>query len=580
VENSIELASASQLVSSETIASVVASGALPDGEYVAKIHGVDHYTGDVGKLTLDIELRVVDGEHAGRTVFETLTLDIAKPDPLRGPWYRLGVIATAAGVPTPMSDPRRQLREGRALRVTVEGGSAKRYAPIAASAPLPLQIAPAPVVAALPAIVEVETPAPVVTVPEFTLRLPGILSDIAGAISETAPLPQPQLSGLAALSFAATVMGQIYVGPSGLATNLYLLGIAPSGAGKDRPQKALAAALDACALSSLICDEPASGSALLTRLGDTPNTLMLVDEFGKFARALFEQRAGAHQREIATHFLKLSGEPQAVYVARMYADPSARKTRPVRYPCLNVLAATTPSTYFSCLSREQVEDGLLGRFITLEAPGGLPAPNPDRGAFVMPQTAVEWARQVRARQPIDSAMLHGPFNPWRIAFADDRAAGVLSDLEADSRRRWQTEIDAGSGLEAMTRRWAEWGIKLATVGAAAVDPVEPRIRRDVAEWAAQFARYAGERAIDAVARHVADSQHDRNVKDCLAALERAGAKGLTEGQRCRNVGAFKRLTPRERNDVIAQLVESGAAARIGNLLMLTRYAPGGIGAAK
>jgi hypothetical protein len=573
------------------MSSVLGESNVPDGEYVATTSVeimADTAGGDGHRVwSVDFEFRISDGPFAGSPLF--LTLELREDDPARercdrGPWYVYGTLAQVyANAPkvfehstTPESRARfrANFQPTRPGLVTAEKGTVvrTRYCDrptmLCAAAALRASLTPGsnriePTLSASGSAAS--------SIPEFVLRPPGILAELAAAITETAPLPQPQLSTLGALSFAATVMGQIYIGPTGLGTNLYLLGVAPSGAGKDRPQKAIKAALDACELAEALSDEPLSGSALLTRLGEQPNSLLIIDEFGKFARSIVEQKAGSHQRDIATHWLRLSGEPEPLYTGRMYARPEERKQRPVRYACLNILASTTPSTFYSCLTREQVEDGLMGRFITLSAPDELPKPNQSQDRFMLPRRTVEWAKAIRYPSPHDPAVVVAPCSPYRVAYASDGAESVMRDLDSDSRRCWQEQRDAGSGLEAMTRRWVEWALKLGLVAAAATDPAEPMFRRNVAEWAASFAKYCGERSLAAFTRNVVESLHDRNVKDCLSALERAGAKGLTSDQRLRNVGAFKRLMPRERKDVIAQLIEGGDAVLIGDLLILSRH---------
>jgi hypothetical protein len=595
----IEQGHTSQLVPHETIPSpavsaksIPCSGAafthlLPDGEYTVTATADVAHDRERGLLLVDFEFRIIDGDHLGRSFWRTVELNPGDPEMHRcerGPWYVYGSFAqvfannpkvfrydgsreSASEFSANFSPPRPGL-------VTIKDGAAtscrKCEPPARAHFAEKLQTA---LVGEISRIESGSAPQRETSVPEFVLRPPGILSELACAITETAPLPQPQLSTLAALSFAATVMGQLYVGPTGFGSNLYLLGVADSGAGKDRPQKAVLAALLACGLAHFVADEPASGSALLTHLGESPNTLMIIDEFGKFARAIVEQKAGAHQREIATHMLKLSGEPQPQYISRMYARPEERKQRPIRYACLNILAATTPSTFYSCLSREQVDDGLMGRMVTLAVHGRLPETNARQGSFCAPPSLTDWARKIRVRVPHDPMVVATAASPFRIAYADDGAADVMQVLDAEARRCWEEHKAAGTGLEPMTRRWVEWALKLALVAAAACDPDEPLIRLRHAEWAASFARYCGQQSLEAFQRNVSESAHDRNIKDCLIALDRAGRRGLTDSQRLRNVGAFKRLTPRERKDVVSQLIESGEAVMYADILYSARHAP-------
>jgi hypothetical protein len=480
-----------------------------------------------------------------------------------------------------------QARNAARLQVLPPANDAQVSAPAQASASA---AAPSPIAQPRVDVVK-ENPAPVPrapwlaasdktgAIPEVLLRTPvPLLDEIANAITSTAYLPQPALSLQAALAFASTVMGQSYIGPTGLGTNNYFLGIALSGSGKDRPLKSVAQMLSDCGLGEFVSDEPASGSALLTRLADFPNSIMLVDEFGKFLHAVTEQKAGAHQREIASLWLKLSGSPVPEFISKMYADPQARKTRRPRYPCLNLFGVSTPSAFYASLTRAQVDDGLLNRCQVVILPESLPAINENASSLATPAGAIEWAREIRNRPaPGGPTCINGPFNPHRVPFGKG-AKTIVDELENESRRVFADHQRRETGLEALTRRWSEQAVKLATVAAGAEDPVEPRITPAVAEWACVYVMHNGRRSMSEFEARVSESPFDTKVKDCLVAFGRAGPEGLTERQINSKIRAFTRMPMRERRevmdhlqegDMIRVLFEEGGARRF----VLTKFCP-------
>lgn len=570
MENGTPLAIASQLVSSETIPKTGFDDedASPpsEGEFPLVLDSITSRDG-----FRDFRFRIASGYFAGE--FVVVPISERSINELGADYGELCDALDADERTPPEELPRCEFE----ANLYVEGGVQKlsrirprrrgNVVPFRAEAPNREFVAPSLVEAVESVVIRKERG------PDAIFRLPGVLDDFKNAILATAPLPQPLIAGAAALTFCSVLMGQRFVGPTGFSTNNYILSIAPSGSGKDRPLKALAAALAECGMGACLCDEPASGSALLTFLSMMSNAVMLVDEMGKFIRSLIDHRAGSHQRDIATHWLKLSGDPIPLYTGRIYADPKARKIDPIRYPCLNIAGVTTPASYYPCLTREQIDDGLLNRILTIVAPNDLPAPNPRVGPFVLPASVRNWARDVRRPMVHNESHLETPANPRTVAFADAATSRVFDELEAHGRQVWTDLVHEGSGLESLTRRWVEQALKLAVVAAGATDPLSPRITREIAEWAAAFVRHHGERSIAMIREHVSDSEHDARLKECVAALDRAGAKGLSESQRSGNVRAFKKLQARERREVIEQLIAAGTAVDVNGHLMLAKYLP-------
>lgn len=68
---------------------------------------------------------------------------------------------------------------------------------------------------------------------ELSTNVPGIVGDLMAWINGSTKTPVKPLALAASLTFLGTVSGRKYKGPTGLLTNLYTLGLADSGFGKD-----------------------------------------------------------------------------------------------------------------------------------------------------------------------------------------------------------------------------------------------------------------------------------------------------------------------------------------------------------
>lgn len=440
-----------------------------------------------------------------------------------------------------------------------------------AAAPRPFDPATGEVLEADPSVSVVEAPRTalpkMMPAPDFATRPPGILGDIAQWITESAHRPQPLLSPLGAIAFCAAVLGNTWQGPTGLSSNLYLTIVGPSGGGKDHVLRAPQALLQACGLSELCGGiDIASGAGLISRLVDRPNTFYALDEWGHYLSAMADPRFGGHHREVAKYLLQLSGRLHPVFGGKDYAMRTEASKRTAAYPCVNLLGATTPSTYFDALTLGQVRDGFLGRMLVVEC-RTVPPKNRRPSLDGVPAAFVDWAKTVRmplghgsdGGAPILGGSL--PSAPRRVGFADSHAERVLEEFD-DFADRERAHLEAsGDGFDNLVVRWHELALKLALVAAAAINPIEPRITVEAAEWAVQYVRYHGELSVHSVRARVTGSDFERKARDCLAALIAAGPAGHTLTSMVRSSRAFRKLTPKERTDVLRHLEESREAVR-------------------
>ncbi len=75
-----------------------------------------------------------------------------------------------------------------------------------------------------------------------------------------------------------------------------------------------------------------------------------------------------------------------------------------------------------------------------------------------------------------------------------------------------------------------------------------------AVWAIDFVRHFARRTIDAVERHVADTETEAHLKRLREIIRKAGSAGVTKSELTR---ASQWLRARDRDDILLTLVESG-----------------------
>ena len=127
-------------------------------------------------------------------------------------------------------------------------------------------------------------------------QVDGALRMFVDYATRSAVSPQPFLALGAGLCLVGAVAGRRYRTPTDLRSNLYAIGIADSGGGKDHARRCAKRALHAAGLDRYLGGEDfASSAGLLTSLQLHPARLFQLDEFGQFLKLVLAPRAPVPQ---------------------------------------------------------------------------------------------------------------------------------------------------------------------------------------------------------------------------------------------------------------------------------------------
>lgn len=394
----------------------------------------------------------------------------------------------------------------------------------------------------------IEAPEGVAMPPEL-LNPPGVLGDIARHILATAQRPQPVLAVTAALSLAGTVLGRKVATETGLRSNLYLVGVAGTAAGKEHPRNVIKNILSGANLSDFIGGEDiGSGQGLVSRVAASPNVLFQIDEFGLFMQDVQNPKAGSHRASILTNFIKLFSSAGTVYHGTEYANQKERPRQDIEYPCVHLHATTTPETLFDALGSQHVTSGYLNRMLVTFAGSERPRRQRARPAPT-PAAVKEWIEAARSMSN-GLAGLH-PGTP--IVVGMDGAAAALFDAFDDELEQRITEGEKKGTAPLWGRAW-EHAAKVALVCACAQRIAAPVIDRAAAEWAIHFVRFHVEAIEREVSARMADSPFMKVMLAAARAIQKAGKLGMTERDLSRACSPFKALKPQERNQVLEALL--------------------------
>ena len=395
--------------------------------------------------------------------------------------------------------------------------------------------------------------------PPHLLNAPGVLREFMDWMLSTAQKPQPILALAASLSIVSTVLAQKVKSQTGLRTNLYLVSVADTSAGKDHGRKCLKVALQAAGLSSMIGgEEIASGQGLLSRVAKTPTTVFQPDEFGLWMKSINAKNSSAHLQQIITNLMKLFTSAGTIYTGTEYADQGSKPRLDIEYPCVNLHATTTPEPLFDSFSSGDVASGNLNRLLILFAPGGR-FPMRFTDMTEPPEHLVLWMKAARALMQGMAGMT--PANPITIHM-DARAQALFAALY--EYQQDQEEAKREGGTHHLWGRCWEHAAKLAVVAACAqhtdaqeftdlIKQGQVVVTANAATWAIDFTKYVLTSMEHEVSTRVADSEFGQITQTVHRFISKAAEKGLTISQLARICRKFGGLMPIQQDAVMEAL---------------------------
>lgn len=403
---------------------------------------------------------------------------------------------------------------------------------------------------------------PVLQAEAFPLLIPdGLVGDLTRYMIATARRPQPVLSLGASLCAVGALMGRRYRTESNLRSNLYIVGVADSGSGKNHSREVINDLFLAAGLvDHLGGNKIASGAGLLTAVHRQPAILFQIDEFGMFLSAAADRRRSPHHiTAILDNMTELYTAAGSIFLGAEYANRDGHnERRDINQPCLCVYGTTTPVRFWSALEGANVIDGSLARFIILPTEDDYPEENPGSGLRVPPASLVDGLRLIASGGGRQTGNLAGrtagpetAVDPMVVPMQDTarEAFGTLG-------REITTELRAarGTAFTAILARIGENAQKLALIRAVGINPVAPTISGEDADWAIGLVRHYALRTMTAVERHVADNEIERNHKRILEIIRSAGGNGLGKSDLVRRT---QFIDKRQRDEILVTLIECG-----------------------
>jgi len=349
--------------------------------------------------------------------------------------------------------------------------------------------------------------------PEDLLDVPGFIREVTDYTLAVSPYPQPALAFAAALVLQAFLAGRKIRDAADNRTNLYVLALANSGAGKNEPRKVNQRICVEVGLQDCLGDGFASGEGIEDRLFLTPSVLFQTDEIDGLMNAI-NQAADARHEGIMNVLLKMYTSSSSIYPLRVKAG--GRSPGVIDQPSLCMLGTAVPKYYYEALSVRMLHNGFFARLIVLEAGrrgrGQTPLSRP------IPEAILRTARWWAGFRPGE-----GNLNDWHpvpvCVQATPEAEAALDEFRelADDRYAEAEDRDDPAGMAIWARAY-EKARKLALVYAASENHLQMRIGEPGVRWACRFVDYQTRRMLFMAGQHVAEGEFDARCKRMLEVL--------------------------------------------------------------
>lgn len=389
----------------------------------------------------------------------------------------------------------------------------------------------------------------------------GVIADMMTLMAATAKRPQPVLALGASLCAIGALMGRKYRTESNIRSNLYVVGIAESGAGKNHSRVVINELFrKATLLQYLGGNKIASGSGLLTAIQRQPAILFQLDEFGMFLSAAADRkRSPRYVCEILDLMTELYTTSGTTYFGVEYASTQHNNAhRAIHQPCACIYGTTTPLHFWQALQASNVADGSLARFLIMESEDDFPDSNEAFGVIDPPQDLID--RLILIHQGggklngnlTDVGAIDEVLVDPRIVPMTPQARATFRQLDQELVERLRTS--RGTGYSSILARIEENATKLALIRAVSRDPVDPQIDDHDAEWGIMLSRHCAELTIREASARVSENQVESHHKRAMQILRDAGMAGMSKSDFTRRT---QFMDHRQRDGVLRTLAEAG-----------------------
>ncbi len=348
--------------------------------------------------------------------------------------------------------------------------------------------------------------------PDELLRIPGFVNEVMDHCLATAPYPNLVMAFCGAVALQAFLAGRKVRDPGDNRTNIYLLGLAHSAAGKDWPRKLNTRILHEAGLADGLGERFASGEGIQDALFTNPAMLFQTDEIDGMLQSINRAKDARHEAIMST-LLTIYSSANSVYPMRRKAGKNSPGV--IDQPCLVIFGTAIPNHYYQALSDRMLTNGFFARMIILES--GPRASGQEPSIRELPPRMLSTARWWAEFQPGEGNLQNWHPIPLVVEHADaakDVLVATRLEAETEYAAAEQRNDDVGTTVWGRVNEQVR---KLSLLYAISENHKSPCISLAAAEWATRFVMHQTRRMLFMAYGHVADNPFHA---ECLKLMEK------------------------------------------------------------
>ena len=398
--------------------------------------------------------------------------------------------------------------------------------------------------------------------------LGGLCDSFAAWVIRGADHPQPGLTLGALLALGSVLAGRRLVYRRSLST-LYVVAMANSAEGKNRPQSCMSRVIDECwpclAGPNSFSSGPAFVDGVRKAVIQGTGTALVLDEYGMQLANMMGPRAPSHRQDIKQALTELATKGTDKWSPGLSLVKGGGKLE-LWAPSVTVLGSTTPESLHSVLTSTDVADGFVGRHVWCRAQDVLPMWQPpetrgDDGIPIDVRSAVltlkarhdDWHMALPVQESgLDEIRLYAPQHMDETPEA--REALLSHKLGCDEDRRTGKRMEIP---RAVIGRAPEFASRMAMVLAVLAQPEQdcPTVALEHVRAAIALADESAKVFAESLA---ANQRPDWNDPEAQARYVLSALRGSNGSMgRADLLRACRRLTARTIGEVLARLAEEG-----------------------
>ena len=378
----------------------------------------------------------------------------------------------------------------------------------------------------------------------------GALKDIQDFILANSWIKQKELAFGASLVFMSTLIGRKLIFQGG-APNLYILNVAPSGAGKDAPQQCLKELFVCMKAENLMgASDYVSDASLMDGLAINPVRLDIIDEASGLLKSV-NAGGATYNGKMADFLCELYTTSNSKFLGRMTAE--GRRGSCYR-PNVNLLCSTTPTGLTEGITRTAIEKGLIGRFLIFRGQGDVESKRLERNTYADSDLIRRLQYWTSFKPPVSAAkgMLDISQEVYQVE-STPKARVRLDELfkEFDELRR-STKQD--SPLLPIISRLFQQMSKIALIHSASrVDTTIPEIDLVDVDFGYKTILYFYDSIQDIVKNHIFENKTEALMVKVFNMIAREGSEGISKTELSSKT---RFLNKKQRDEIIIDLSDN------------------------